>query len=62
MQVVDDSCGNGYEPEGREFESLRARHSNQALAEKFPELLVAWGVGMATLPYSTVSISTYLAL
>ena len=27
---------SGYEPEGREFESLRAHHSFQALAEKFP--------------------------
>src|ERR1017187_6879606 len=27
VQVVDSSCGNGYEPEGREFESLRAHHS-----------------------------------
>jgi hypothetical protein len=25
VQVVDSSCGDGYEPEGREFESLRAR-------------------------------------
>jgi len=50
MQVVDDSCGNGYEPEDREFESLRARHSNQTVAEKFPTLLVAWSVaGNATL-------------
>jgi len=26
VQVVDSSCSNGYEPEGREFESLRAHH------------------------------------
>src|SRR6266699_3402612 len=27
---------SGYEPEGREFESLRARHSFHAVAKKFP--------------------------
>jgi hypothetical protein len=27
MQLVDSSRSNGYEPEGREFESLRAHHS-----------------------------------
>jgi hypothetical protein len=26
MQVADSLCSNGYEPEGREFESLRAHH------------------------------------
>ena len=31
---------SGYEPEGREFESLRAHHSFLALAEKFPTSLL----------------------
>ena len=26
VQVIDSLCSNGYEPEGREFESLRAHH------------------------------------
>ena len=26
MQVGDCSCRDGYEPEGREFESLKAHH------------------------------------
>ena len=36
-QVVDCSCNNGYEPEGREFESLRAHHSSPAVVS--PERL-----------------------
>ncbi len=32
VQVADFSRSNGYEPEGREFESLRARHSIEQLA------------------------------
>jgi len=27
VQLIDSPCGNGYEPEGREFESLRAHHT-----------------------------------
>jgi len=26
MQLVDSACGIGYEPEGRQFESVRAHH------------------------------------
>ena len=36
VQVADFSRSNGYEPEGREFESLRARHSFHAVTKKFP--------------------------
>src|SRR5437763_16948929 len=35
LHQINESV-DGYEPEGREFESLRARHSFHAVAKKFP--------------------------
>jgi hypothetical protein len=40
MQLVDSSCDNGYEPEGREFKSLRAHHFS---IHAFNELNI-WGL------------------